>query len=443
MNHTASFKASLVAAIIFCVIFLFAAAAAVYFLTSASQAALEIEEIDDMEYSEFLSEKAGQPGAFGEPLSAEVAQSLEYSEYQTPLGFTIVSYSDQWTDGKLADIYDALLKNRHGDEIGYISQVKLYPGKDPGLDEEMDSSGERTDADIDPNVFVDVPMLIPPGLSYNAGIIVSDISIYYMDQYEDASEIAKTLSHEYGHHFTMFYFLQDDDAAKQSDYFAFRNFEGFKDAYGHDVFYEDWNMYYENHMWDIYEIAAEDYVQLLGSPDTRRTMEYLDGKDLLDLDKDTYSPDVRDEFINVYPQENIYIPLPDEIPGLRDYYCSFINVENEYDDALETFDFNLEFKKKSSNGKRYYEITWTMPDQSPDALYTLVCYDTNGDLFWPVRTVYGNEKPIARVGSPTITSGGWIYWWNDGIIKKDRIFRLYMLLPDGRMAASEPYYKEF
>jgi hypothetical protein len=428
----------LAAIIVFCVIFLFAAASAVYFYLDASQAALAIEEIDNTEYEDITAEKTKENSVNGQPLTAQITESVEQTEYQTPLGFSIISYSPEWTGDKLIEIYDELLKNGHGDEIGYLSHITLYPGK-PDYGDDMDAAGERTDADFDPYVYVDVPMLIPPGARYNTNITASDISIYYMNDYDDASEVAETLAHEYGHHYTMYYFMQNDDAAKESEYYALRNIE----ALDHEVFYDDWNTYYENHMWDIYEIAAEDYVQLLGSPDAKQTMEYMDGKDLLNADMDSYNPDVRGEFVNIFPQENIFIPLADEIPGLRDYYYSFINLENEYDTPLETVDFNLQIEKKSSYGHRYYNITWTMVNTDPDVLYTLVCYDSNGDLFRPVRTVYGNEKPIARVGSPTITSGNWIYWWNDYITKEDRIFKLYMLLPDGRMIASEPFYKKF
>ena len=84
-----------------------------------------------------------------------------------------------------------------------------------------------------------------------------------------------------------------------------------------------------------------------------------------------------------------------------------------------------------------------MVNTDPGALYTLVCYDTDGELYYPVRTVYGNEEPIARVGTPANKKGNWIYWWPDGVTDEDRVFKLYLLLPDGRMLASEPFNVEF
>jgi len=84
-----------------------------------------------------------------------------------------------------------------------------------------------------------------------------------------------------------------------------------------------------------------------------------------------------------------------------------------------------------------------MVNTDPDALYTLVCYDSDGNAYWPVRTVYGDEEAIARVGSPAIRVGNGIYWWPDGIPDENRYFKLYLLLPDGRMIASEPFYVDF
>ena len=138
-------------------------------------------------------------------------------------------------------------------------------------------------------------------------------------------------------------------------------------------------------------MRAEDYVQLLGSPTTKQTGEYMDRMELLKADYDNYSPELESEFINVFPQENIFIPLADEVSGLRDYYYSWMDKENEYDAPLETVDFGLQIEKKSSHGYRYYNITWNMASTDPDALYTLVCYENDGDLYWPISTIHGNE----------------------------------------------------
>ena len=438
METSTARKKGLTLAIVFAVIFVLAVAGGVFFLVDGMRVDSAIAQIDSIHYDDLKTEKAAQYSFAGKPITTQITESLEDSVYHTPLGFSIVSHTSKWSGQKLVEIYEQLLKNAHGDEIEYLSQVVLYAGE-ADYSAAFDAVGDRQQADIDTDVFVDVKALIPQGMSYDAAPIVSDITIYDMDKYDNATDVAETLAHEYGHHFTMFYFMQSDEAVKASEYFSLR---GFTD-YEHEIFYNTLPTYYENHMWDVYEIAAEDYVQLLGSPDAKRTQTYMDRMDLLEAGMDTYSLDVEEEYVNVYPQENIFIPLADEVAGLRDYYDSLIGLENEYETPLTPLDFGLQIERKSSQGHRYYNITWTMVNTDPGALYTLVCYDTDGELYYPVRTVYGNEEPIARVGTPAIKKGNWIYWWPDGVTDEDRVFKLYLLLPDGRMLASEPFNVEF
>ena len=122
-------------------------------------------------------------------------------------------------------------KTGTADEIYYLSEVVLEAG---GSDYSADAVADTRDASLDGAVFVDVPALIPPRLSYDTGVTCSVITLYNMDYYDDATELAKALAHEYGHHYTMHYFMQDDEAVRNSEYYTLRDFEG----YDHQVFYD-------------------------------------------------------------------------------------------------------------------------------------------------------------------------------------------------------------
>ncbi|MDD5018500.1 MAG: hypothetical protein PHO15_10435, partial [Eubacteriales bacterium] len=375
----------------------------------------------------------------GIPLEVDTTEFIGTDIYETPLGFTIVSFSDAWMGDKLVEIYNELLNNGHGDEIYYISEVIVYGGSSDDNDADTFIAGTQSYDEEIFEIYLDIPAVFSPTLAYEMTPMLSTIKLFNMDDFETVSEAARTIAHEYGHHYTMHYFLQDDDAARESEYYNIRGISGLD----HEVFYNEWELYNENHEWDIYEIAAEDYVQLMGSPNTKQTNEFKDIYQALKTDDDYFDNiEITDTMINVYPQENIYIPLADEVAGLRDYYYSFIGMTNDLG-SLETADFNIEMEKKSSNGYRYYNISWTKTSTDPDAFYTLVCYDTYGSLIWPIKTVCGNEDPLAVVGTASYRSGGWIYWWSDGITNEDRIFKVYLILPDGRMQASEPFYADF
>ena len=195
-------------------------------------------------------------------------------------------------------------------------------------------------------------------------------------------------------------------------------------------------------MWSICEVAAEDYVQLMGSPNTRQIREYKDVMDVLNSGSNTYKIYADSNTSNVFPQENMLIPLANEVSGLRDYFFSFIDEENEFG-SLTNVDFDLQIEKKSYQGNVYYEITWDNVFDSANAFYTLVCYDVDKNIFSPIRTLYGNETPIARVGTATKIRGNTIISLPDSVTKEDRYFKLIVILPDGRTISSDFYYVDF
>lgn len=428
-------RKSPIVAVLF-VILLAVIGGAVYFYIDEKTVSTEISAIDFRQYTESSFEKGAQQNeAKGVPLTAEFTEELSDDVYKTPMGFSIVSHSEKWKGEKLVEIYNELLNNMHGDEIMYVGEVDVYPGKS-GLDSNI--AGTQSSKQEYYPVFFNLPALVPQSLRYAIDPNVSIISLYNMDKFKNAAQAARTIAHEYGHHFTRYYFLKDDESALKSEYYNLRNLS----SVGHEVIYKNWDEYIKNYEWDIYEMAAEDYVQLMGSPNAREIKKYKDINEVLLERNNSYHPSVSDKTVNVFPQDNIYIPLADDTPGLKDYYLSFIGRESGQP-ALEHTDFNMKMDKHSKNGYTYYNITWTKTIEDPAALYTLVCYDSNGDLFWPVKTVSGSEEAKAVVGTDSIIRGSSLYYLSDKIPDKDRIFRIYLILPDGRMQASEPFYADF
>jgi hypothetical protein len=183
----------------------------------------------------------------------------------------------------------------------------------------------------------------------------------------------------------------------------------------------------------------------MGSSTGKNTREYLDVYDLLtNYGEDDYQSVYNDTTVNVFPQENINIPLADEISGLRDYFCGFINLENDMA-PLEPADIGISISKKSVLGSPYYEITWDKTSTDPGAVYTLVCYDMDGNIFSVVRTVNGGEEAIARVGNYAVLVGNQIRTvdYERDITETDRYFKIFVLLPDGRMQSSKLFYVDF
>ena len=414
------------------------AAAAFYLIVDRAVSSDRIAAIGSLSYAPYAAQKGAQFSFRGVPVSEEPEQEPSSGKvYRTPSGFSIVSYSGKWTGKKLADVYEELMKNVHGGEIGYVSQVAIYPGGS-GIDSgEFKVAGTQQMNEESFSVFFEVPALIPQSMRYNLSREASVISLYNMDKYASAAEAAHTIAHEYGHHYTMYYFLKNDEEALTSRYYRLRGFSSF----GHPAIYNDQDSYYENHQWDIYEIAAEDYAQLMGSPNAKRVREYKDVKQVLNSGRE-YKLRADANTANVFPQENIYIPLAYEVEGLRDYFYSFIGKENDLP-YVGRADIKIRMSRHSSNGYAYYVITWTKPSTDKNAVYTLVCYDKDGNVFRPVKTIRGNENPSAVVGTASRINGMLLQWLPDHIPDEDRLFKVYLVLPDGQMQSSEIFRADF
>jgi hypothetical protein len=134
--------------------------------------------------------------------------------------------------------------------------------------------------------------------------------------------------------------------------------------------------------------------------------------------------------------------MADEVDGLRDYYLSFIG-ETSGVENLENADFNLAMTPLDSYGYKYYEITWDKTTEDENALYTLVCYSEDETIFLPVRTIHGDEAPVARVGTAVRLSGITLTTLKNGVTDEDRYFKLYVTWPDGRMQSSEMFHADF
>lgn len=428
------------AIIITIVLLVLALGAGAYFYLTSDAVQAKIAEIDTINYDaySFSLEKQQSTENNGYSVLEKSGESITADVYMTPLGFPIESYSENWKGEKLKEIYEELLKNKHGEEINYISKIVVRGGvSDLGTKDSV-VAGAHSTTQEHYQVFFDVPSIVPQSLEYGINSKQSVIELYNMDEYETIEQAARTIAHEYGHHFTIYYFMANDEQVKNSDYYKIRSFEHFEQP----IFFSDQQDYYINHMWSIYEVAAEDYVQLMGSPNTRQTQEYKDIFQVLKTGDKNYRIYADSNTTNVFPQENMNISLADQVPGLREYYYSYIEEQNELN-AISEVDFGMSMRKGSLNGYTYYDITWNNVFDDDEALYTLVCYDEDKQINSPIKTVYGNEKAIAKVGTVSKIVGNKIISYSNDVTKEDRYFRLIVMLSDGRIIASGYYYADF
>ena len=425
--------------ITFAVVFALLIAACVYFYLSYNNfsealAGLDIEK----------NEAAIEPSDVWEneifPIGVSILElndeKISEVYYTAPNGMTIYSHSDEWQSNSIVDMYEELIKNGHGDEMDYLKEIILQPGASTN----GDFAGEYFEKSNPLEAAVVFNPLIDSTFINFAVEEFGYIHLYNMDDNTEVKQVANTFSHEYGHHYTFHYFFEDDSESREStEYYELRDLDEHPEA----IEYTSHEEYLKMHAWDISEIAAEDYVQLMGSPTGKDIGEYMDVKEALYTPNMEYVGETLTSHYNVFAQENPVIPLAEQVAGLEDYFYSFID-EDYVEQYTQYAPIVIEAKKKRSRGKTSYVLTWNELETTSEVIYTVVCYNENGSIYSAIKTVSEEEALSAVIGTPVRRKGSWVYWWSDGTLDEDRIVRVHAYIVDeGIMIGSEPYFFDF
>lgn len=351
-----------------------------------------------------------------------------------PEGFLLRSYSKYWDEAKLQSLYEELLRNKHGEEINYLEEVTVYPE-------------ENENALASHTTSTDTLLLTPhfpalQGFSVSLSRDTGIISLYGGDTVRTVEEMARTLSHEYGHHFVSYYMFDDFSDADAEDVEAYIRLRGLPED---KVLRrsEDGKQYLDMHYWYVGEIAAEDYVLLMGSPATRQVVDFYDVRDVL---YGAVQPDSSEMngAMNLYPQENLMISFAPDVAGLKEYFYSFIDETPAPTPQTPSFDLRIE---QDSVGYQledgyevfvHYKIRWNKPYTEPGTVYTLLCYDTEEYGIIPIKTVRDDQQALAYIGTVTADYGNSISYAADLLDTGTKVFHVCAVLPDGTVTLSQP-----
>lgn len=361
------------------------------------------------------------------------------ASYQSPEGFTIKSFSKSWDETKLKLLRDELLKNKHGKELDYLSEIRIYPQGDGSALAAHDMDKKASKFRI---LFPALPSFFEVPFYRQVGTIY----LYGGEKNTTVESMAKSLSHEYGHHFTFYHMFEEGDLSK-SQYAKLRalNDERVKTSSTPGT------NYLKEHHWYLFEIAAEDYVYLMGSPTIKRICEAKDTKQLLAGAKE---PDTSEYYqcANVDPQENLMIPAANDVKGLAEYFYSFTS-EKAPVPASEKKEIKINIEKGQASynlvgGRKtftHYKVTWNTPYDDPNAVYTLLRFGSyEGDYYIdPVKTVRSGQGAVAYVGDVTATSGNSVHYYTDPLTSGTQYFIVSVQLSDGTVYLSEPLTYNF
>ncbi len=252
--------------------------------------------------------------------------------------------------------------------------------------------------------------------------------------------MAPILSHEYGHHYTEYYFgITYTDSDRYTEYYQLRGLGEDRIKFDLNKSYEE---YLRDHMWYLFEIGAEDYTYLMGSDTGRQIVEFYDDYDKLNAYSISESRYARIDYtyapsLNGTPHENTAIPMPCEVEGLAEYYYSFIDEEPpQYSDIPPVGDLNMNITKLGSES---YKITWDKPYTDEDVIYSLIICDEDERIWFIEKTAWGDEKARARLGTFELEKGNWIYTHSSGIPEGEKLLlKISITFPDGTVIVSDP-----
>ncbi|MHB9094480.1 MAG: copper amine oxidase N-terminal domain-containing protein [Eubacteriales bacterium] len=352
-------------------------------------------------------------------ISRPAVAAGEVAVYVAPDGFRVISYSPAWSDhNQLKGVYDELRRNAHGEEFKLLNKINIYPGPDPvgqgaagrwyGV-WKMEAGKPR----LVSNRYID---------------------IYNGEEYSTIDGIARTLAHEYGHHFTYYYYYKNENKLWENwKSTGLAEARGLK--YNSKVGASGWN-----HKWLIQEIAAEDYVQLFGSASAKKSVNFGDIAERLVQNRTdvVFTTDM----YNYQPQENIEIPLASNLPGLRKYWSKITGLKI----ASPPSQISLRLKEVNQlQGVKtpQYIFSWdkSTDDNTRDLEYTLVRFETdNGkSVSYPLKTVDGNEPLEAIIGSAVNSN---TFMWED-VPTGTAYFVVYVKDGDGLVTSSQVLAVDF
>ena len=303
-----------------------------------------------------------------------------YASYTAPEGFTVTSYASNWnTTSKLKEVAKELLANEHGEEIAYLKNIYIYPDSPDGI-------LAYTHFDLTRNYL--------GNYQYQDNAY---IEIFDGNHYMNMREMAWVLSHEYGHHFTIYHLIN-----KENKFFNKWQTTGYARARNivtHQEIVYQADAIGDCYKWDIMEIAAEDYVQLFGSPNARRSVIYKDIQQQID-------EQITSQFnyvtaFNMKPQDNLGLPLAADVRGLEQYWRNLAGLPKQTSNAVPREpNLRLISKKDVGSGRYQYKIGWDQLAGNEGYEYTLISYPDGAYEFpYPIKTVRPGEPTWAIVGN--------------------------------------------
>ncbi|WP_250227948.1 hypothetical protein [Anaeropeptidivorans aminofermentans] len=292
-------------------------------------------------------------------------------------GLEFISYSDKWDYVKLEALYAELLNNFHSGEISYLSKIVIYPDSPEGkmgLYHEDIAVNKLGNFAFGKNAYIE---------------------LFYGDTNDTVESMAPFLSHEYGHHYTLFNMINYEN--KYYSHWQDSEYAKIRELNKYPVIYDLGTLESYSRSWDIAEIAAIDYVQLLGSPLAKKSIIYKDSKQLAEAGTG-YSEYIPLSF-NSLPQENLELPLAAEVKGLYEYMLKIGGYQGESPSIIKKPEIMHITSEKAFINKTYF-LSFNPAKGNGPFEYTAVMYPAEGTFLpTPLKTIQEGENLTVTFGT--------------------------------------------
>jgi hypothetical protein len=267
----------------------------------------------------------------------------------------IISYHSQWkSSSKLQKVWQELMRNTHYGELKYLKKINIRPG-------------------IRASNYVG-RYYTKNGKRYY--FTTSEINYYPDRDGGDNLSLAKTLAHEYGHHYTMYYLWIKEGIQLDTDSWKKSKYAKTRGLVNNSQVSEN-----AEHKWKPAEIAAEDYFQLLGSINGRKA---VNTNGLTSWNTDMY---------NIRPQENMGLTLAAQVSNLYSYLLGLAGqktTNKNMPPKAPTLSFDEVWE--DNIGRLNFRLKWTKSgDDKPNPItYTVLEYANL--LSIPTPIAFGVDK---------------------------------------------------
>jgi len=420
---------------------------AIYHLNGELEAYQHFSTDTDVSFQSYMPQHFRNSAADAEPYTSYNHRDDALYFFEAPEGFTMVSHSTAWNQDMLKSLYHELMLNEHGEEINLLYEVVVYPYEE----EEGNVLASYTLGTTALSFFINFPAF-PPDFAVDFPKDFGRINIYGGDTKVSVESMAESLSHEYGHLYTFYHMFTSvinkqgsngHSSLEETLYAELREakrFDLITSASPGSSYMQERHRY-------LVEVAAEDYIQLMGSPTTRQVVDFVDVQQVVN---GAEQPQSAAGARNAFPQENMMLPLASEVSGLGNYFFSFIEAEPRLP-AEERKQIALQISQNSIqhnlvSGLRtfvHYEIAWNAPYK--DAIYTLICYDPDNYTGWgiPIKTVHPGQTTSAVIGEYVVEQGNQVVSLDDGHAHGVKVFLVVAALPDGTYYTSDRLEYQF